>query len=71
MNRSHMFTKCMLGRGHLVTKLTLVHYVHVLAIHMLVHHLSGLVTVAAIHAEPSLHLRVEVKQGQNLSFSIL
>lgn len=67
MDRSDMFTKCMLSWRHLVTKITLVYDVHVLAVHVLVDNLPGLVAVTAVHTEPPLHLRVEVKQGLNLS----
>ena len=60
MDRSDMFTKCMLSWRRLSTKITSVDNVHVLAVHMFVDNLPSLVAVATSHTEPSLHLRVEM-----------
>ena len=64
-----MLTQCMLSWRKFVTLITLVYNVHVLAVYMLVHNLSGLMVVVTRHTEPSLHFRVELKQGLNLCIS--
>lgn len=60
MDRSDMFTECMLSWRHLITKITSVDNIHVLAVHMFVDNLPSLMAVAASHAEPPLDLRVEM-----------